>query len=130
VERRLLLPKELQYGRTIALGILCLRLLSLNTYPALRLDQLSYEGRKVVILALYQSPDQGALRRPPNVTIEHFYELQTTIQMLPFMPLQLQADRATNLVETLSEKPLKLLAKQSASLKRSHSLNLSTNMGE
>jgi hypothetical protein len=46
------------------------------------------------------------------------------------MPLQLQENWAANLVETLFEKSLKLLAKQSASLKRSHSLNLSTNIGE
>jgi hypothetical protein len=87
------------------------------------------EGRTVVIPALNQSPDQDALKRPLNATIEHFYELQIVIQKLPFMLLQLQANQVTNSVEIPFEKSLKLLANQSANLARSHSLNLSINMG-
>jgi hypothetical protein len=84
----------------------------------------------VAILALNQSPDQDALRRPLTVTIEHFYELQIKIQKLLFMHLRLQANRAISLVEIPFEKSSKLLAKQSASLARNHFLNLSINMGE
>jgi hypothetical protein len=62
--------------------------------------------------------------------IEPFYELQTTIQKLPFMPLQLQASLVSNLVEIQFEKSSKLLVKRNANLARSHSSNLSTNTSE
>ena len=83
-----------------------------------------------MIPALNQSLDQGDLKKPPNAMTEHFYELQITTQKPPFMPLQVQANLAIALVETLFEKSLKLLVKQSASLARSHSSNPSTNTGE
>jgi hypothetical protein len=87
------------------------------------------DTRIYLILPLNQSPEADVQRKLVIEMIEPFYELQTTIQKLPFMLLQLQASLVYNSVEIQFEKFSKLLVKQNASLVRSYSSNLSTNTG-